>query len=101
MFVVSEEAAEAVRRVYQETGEFAAAVELRRHFPGIPDNAEACRCVHSIIGWQPLSSQDPGKQQGGNRGTRLATPSGHVTAIRNDVVHQSLSSTTRPRGVKR
>jgi hypothetical protein len=41
MFIVSEEAA-------------AAAVELRRWFPGITDNANARSCARSIAGWQPL-----------------------------------------------
>jgi hypothetical protein len=39
MFVVSEAEAAAIRAVYQQRGEFAAAIELRRRFPGITDNA--------------------------------------------------------------
>ena len=38
MFMVDESTAEAIRRVYQESGELSAVVELRRHFPGITDN---------------------------------------------------------------
>jgi hypothetical protein len=41
MFVVTEAEAAAIRAVYQQRGEFAAAVELRRRFPGIADNAQA------------------------------------------------------------
>jgi hypothetical protein len=29
-------------------------VELRRHFPGITDHANARLCVRAIAGWQPL-----------------------------------------------
>jgi hypothetical protein len=50
MFSVTEAEAAAIRAVYQQRGEFAAAVELRRLFPGITDNAQARECA----GWQPL-----------------------------------------------
>src|SRR4051794_38967608 len=33
MFMVDEPAREAIRRAYEDGGEFAAAVEFRRHFP--------------------------------------------------------------------
>jgi hypothetical protein len=46
MFVVTEADAAAIRAVYQQRGEFAAAVELRRLFPGITDNAQAMECVN-------------------------------------------------------
>ena len=54
MFVVSEAEAAAIRAVYQQRGEFAAAVELRRLFPGITDNAQARECARTIAGWKPL-----------------------------------------------
>ena len=41
MFVVTEEDEAAIRAVYQQRGEFAAAVELRRLFPSITNNAQA------------------------------------------------------------
>jgi hypothetical protein len=41
MFVVTEADAAAIRAVYQQHGELSAAVELRRRFPGITDNAQA------------------------------------------------------------
>ena len=41
MLVVSEAEAAAIRAIYQQRGEFAAAIELRRLFPGITDNAQA------------------------------------------------------------
>ena len=55
MFVVTEEDAAAIRAVYEQRGEFAAAVELRRLFPGITDNAQARACAHTIAGWKPAA----------------------------------------------
>ena len=54
MFVVTEADAAAIRAVYEQRGEFAAAVELRRRFPGITDNAQARECARTIAGWKPL-----------------------------------------------
>jgi hypothetical protein len=62
MFMVSEAVAELIRRTYEECGEFAAAIELRRHFPGITDNTEARRCARAIAGWTaspPLPAEKP------------------------------------------
>jgi hypothetical protein len=36
------------RAVYQQRGEFSAAVELRRRFPGITDNAQAVECARTL-----------------------------------------------------
>ena len=54
MFVVTKAEAAAIRAVFQQRGEFAAAVELRRRFPGITDNVQARECARTIAGWQPL-----------------------------------------------
>ena len=54
MFVVTEEDEAAIRAVYEQRGEFAAAVELRRLFPAITDNAQARECARTIAGWKPL-----------------------------------------------
>jgi hypothetical protein len=54
MFVVTEAEAAAIRAVFEQRGEFSAAVELRRRFPGITDNAQARECARTIAGWQPL-----------------------------------------------
>ena len=51
MFVVTEADAAAIRAVYERRGEFAAAIELRRLFPGITDNAQARECARTIAGW--------------------------------------------------
>src|SRR5689334_4468852 len=60
MFVVSEAIAETIRRIYQESGEFAAAVELRRHFPGITDNQNARRCARDrrLVAAAPFACQE-------------------------------------------
>ena len=41
MYVVTEADAAAIREVYERDGELSAAIELRRRFPGIQDNAKA------------------------------------------------------------
>jgi hypothetical protein len=53
MFVVTEAEAAAIRAVFEQRGEFAAAVELRRRFPGITDNAQARECARTIASWKP------------------------------------------------
>jgi hypothetical protein len=53
MFVVTEVDAAAIRTVYEQEGELSAAIELRRRFPGITDNAKARLCARSIAGWTP------------------------------------------------
>src|SRR6185312_1242599 len=53
MFTVTEAEAAAIRQVFERDGEFAAAVELRRLFPGIRDNAQAREWVRTIAGWKP------------------------------------------------
>jgi hypothetical protein len=52
MFVVSK--AEAAVRTFEQCGEFAAAVELRRLLPGIRDTEQARECARTIAGWSPL-----------------------------------------------
>jgi hypothetical protein len=59
MFTVSEAEAAAIRTAYEQGGEFSAAIELRRLFPGITDNEHARRCARSIAGWQPLPIVPP------------------------------------------
>jgi hypothetical protein len=56
MFVITEADAAAIRAVYQQRGEFSAAIELRRRFPGITDNAHAVEWARIIAGWKPLSA---------------------------------------------
>jgi hypothetical protein len=54
MFAVDEQTAEAIRRAFNESGELAAMVELRRYFPLIQDNVQARACVRTIAGLKPL-----------------------------------------------
>jgi hypothetical protein len=54
MFVVTDAEAAAIRAIFEQRDKFAAAVELRRRFPGITDSAQARECVRSIAGWKPL-----------------------------------------------
>lgn len=54
MFVVSEAEATAIRTAFDQGGEFAAAAELRRLFPGVADNAQARACACTFAGWKPL-----------------------------------------------
>ena len=51
MFVVTEAEATAIRAAYEQGGELPAAIELRRLFRGITDNAKARECVRIIVGW--------------------------------------------------
>jgi hypothetical protein len=57
MFVVTEADAAAIRAVFNQEGELSAAIELRRRFPGITDNAKARECARSIAGWTRLPVQ--------------------------------------------
>jgi len=68
MFCVDGSAAEAIRRAFDEGGELSSAVELRRHFPGIADNANARRCARAIAGWTPIA---PLTTEGGGQEKQL------------------------------
>ena len=61
MFLVTEADAAAIRAAYEQSGELAAAVELRRRFKGITDNEKACACVRSVVGWTPRPSEPADK----------------------------------------
>jgi hypothetical protein len=54
MFVVSEADAAAIRDAFDQAGELSAALELRRRFPLISDNAVARKWARTIAGWKPL-----------------------------------------------
>jgi hypothetical protein len=56
IFVVTEADAAAILAALEQSGELSAAIELRRRFPGIKDNALARECVRTIAGWKPLRS---------------------------------------------
>lgn len=73
MFSVDHPTAEAIRKVFVESGELSAVVELRRRFPGIADNENARICVRAIASWQPLRPV-PRKR---NRRIRRASGNAH------------------------
>jgi hypothetical protein len=55
MFVVSEAEAAAIRTIFEKQGELSAAIEVRRLFPAIADNAKAREHARIIAGWRPLA----------------------------------------------
>lgn len=59
MFMVDEADAAAIRAAFMEGGEFSAAIELRRRFPGIVDNDQARLCARTIAGWTPTPDLPP------------------------------------------
>ena len=59
MFVVTEADAAAIRATFDQEGELSAAIELRRRFPGITDNAKARACARIIAGWKPPPAPPP------------------------------------------
>jgi len=75
MFLVTEADAAAIRAVFEQEGELSAAIELRRRFPGITDNAKARACVRTIAGWQPLPNAPPSVIKMRPQGTK-AKPDG-------------------------
>ena len=68
MFAITEADIEAICAEFDRSGELAAAVELRRRFPGLSDNAGARECARMIARWRPAPdgetapepSRDPG-----------------------------------------
>lgn len=63
MFMIDEAAAAAIRLAWEEGGEVSAVAELRRRFPGIPDNVDARRCVRTILGWVRRPDPLPTREQ--------------------------------------
>jgi hypothetical protein len=57
MFIITEADAAAIRAVFDQEGELSAAIELRRRFPGVTDNAKARACARTIAGWTPLPTR--------------------------------------------
>ena len=64
MFVVDEDTAAAIRRAWEEGGELAGVVELRRHFPLITNYEQARRRVRAIVGWGAPRRPSPGQEEG-------------------------------------
>jgi hypothetical protein len=53
MFLVTEADAAAIRSTFDQEGELSAAIEVRRRFPLISDNATARLHARTIAGWTP------------------------------------------------
>jgi hypothetical protein len=53
MFAVTASDAAAIPAAFEQWDELSAAIELRRRFPGITDNAGAWGCARTIAGWTP------------------------------------------------
>jgi hypothetical protein len=70
MFLVAAEEAAAIRAIYEQDGELSAAIELRRLFLGITDNAKARECVRSIAGWKQLPETRRGASRVASRRAR-------------------------------
>jgi hypothetical protein len=77
MFVVTEEDEAAIRAVYEQRGEFAAAIELRRRFPGVTDNPQAHRQLEAAAtaageaDVQDAAVPSSALTRGGQRGSSL------------------------------
>ena len=56
MFIITEADVDAIRAIFSQEGELSAAIELRRRFPGITDNAKARAHVRTIAGRKPMPS---------------------------------------------
>jgi hypothetical protein len=71
MFMVSEEDAAAIRTIFEKEGELSAAIEVRRLFPGITDNAMAREHARIIAGWRPMIAPVPRRSR---RGAAIRSP---------------------------
>jgi hypothetical protein len=64
MFLVTEAEVAAICEIFERDGELSAAIELRRRFPGIRDNAQARTQAWTIAGWKradaPRMNRDSG-----------------------------------------
>ena len=54
MFVVIKADAAAIRAIFNAEGELSTAIELRRRFPSVADNAKARAHARTIARWKPL-----------------------------------------------
>ena len=57
VFLITEADAAVIRAIFDQEGELSAAIELRRRFPGVIDNAKARACARTIAGWAPPPAQ--------------------------------------------
>jgi len=89
MLAVSEEDAAAIRAAFDQAGELSAAIELRRRFPGITDNATARANARIIASWKslpavprplkrprPVATRDDERPDAQSRAANASEPSG-------------------------
>jgi hypothetical protein len=62
-FSVSEAERAAIREAYDQGGELAASVELRRLFPGLANNENTRICARTIASWRPELPVVPEKRK--------------------------------------
>jgi hypothetical protein len=86
MFLVTEADADAIRAIFNQEGELSAAIELRRRFPGVTDNAKARAHVRAISRWKPLPSPPCSvirlRPRGASRGELHSPPTFETTATK-------------------
>ena len=82
MFVVTEAEAAAIRAVYEQRGEFSAAVELRRLFPAVTDTAQARACA---LGEAAGSGQGSVAPRSAKRSVRQEPPLQQIEVARSPV----------------
>ena len=59
MFSISDKDIAAIVAASERGGELSAKIEVRRLFPGIPENAEALWVALNIAGWEALLVSSP------------------------------------------
>src|SRR4051794_40243000 len=98
MFLVTKADADAIRTIFHQEGELSAAIELRRRFAGITDNAKAREFVRTIAGWTPLPAAPASVTPLRPRRAKAADSDDVAHSFRRDVAHRSdLKSRSVPR----
>ena len=59
MFSISDKDIASIQAAFERGGELSATIEVRRLFPGIPNNAEALRIAMAIVGWEAVNPPEP------------------------------------------
>ena len=65
MFTVDQPRAEAIRRAYEDDGELAGVVELRRHYPLLADSTYPRLCVRATASWRSVQPKENGRPRQG------------------------------------
>ena len=73
MFMVSDEAAAAIRKAFIEDGDAQAVAELRRFFR-VDDDAAALGAARAIASWRPPDESPPARRLAPKRRAKAAPP---------------------------